>query len=215
MKKYLPKFIIVIVLGLLVIPQITFAAWWNPLSWFDKTKPVEPTKEENFSELINQLTSKPPIEKPTIVTSKIISSDSPVEQKVVRLYVKSDNTRVRSCESTNCDVLGYYHQNSTIDIATTNPQVSLSISELLKEQPEWIPLSFSDGKFGYIHKSTLSTVPTKIIEHKSLANNNESVMIPRLSNQGEEIKRVQAIWDTAFNNPSKESLDIINNLSGY
>lgn len=61
MKKYLS----VLVLSIFIIPSITFASWWNPLSWFDgwtsnKTEvalplEIQKTSEEKINELQKQL----------------------------------------------------------------------------------------------------------------------------------------------------------------
>jgi len=38
MKTY-KQYVIVALAGFVLIPQVTFAAWWNPFSWFRKTVP--------------------------------------------------------------------------------------------------------------------------------------------------------------------------------
>ncbi len=33
--------IFALVATLIIVPRVTFAAWWNPLSWFNQPEPVE------------------------------------------------------------------------------------------------------------------------------------------------------------------------------
>ena len=39
MKKYFPALFFILVIGI-ILPQITFAAWWNPFTWFSASAPV-------------------------------------------------------------------------------------------------------------------------------------------------------------------------------
>src|SRR3989338_293747 len=36
------KNLLISIITILIIPQITFASWWNPRTWFDKEKPTSP-----------------------------------------------------------------------------------------------------------------------------------------------------------------------------
>jgi hypothetical protein len=77
MKNNLSKFAFTIALALFIIPQVTFAAWWNPASWFNnwsfihKTEVTETiTNQENLDvDQDRQIPAKPsPTQIPKSVT---------------------------------------------------------------------------------------------------------------------------------------------------
>lgn len=41
MKNKTPQLLMIFMFSLFIIPQITFAAWWNPVSWFEKEKTIQ------------------------------------------------------------------------------------------------------------------------------------------------------------------------------
>jgi len=45
MKNNLPKIFLVAVIGILIFPQVSFAAWWNPATWFQKPLADAPVSE--------------------------------------------------------------------------------------------------------------------------------------------------------------------------
>lgn len=50
-----------VIFSILIVPQITLAAWWNPLSWFNKwtfSKPTEDTKVQVLENRIEELEKK-------------------------------------------------------------------------------------------------------------------------------------------------------------
>jgi len=53
--KSIPKILLLLLIALIIFPQVTFAAWWNPLSWkvFNRTKAlqVEIQKKDPPSEI--------------------------------------------------------------------------------------------------------------------------------------------------------------------
>ncbi len=49
------KTVLVVFVGLLIVPQITLAAWWNPFSWFKKTSPaVQQSQPQSHKDEANQ-----------------------------------------------------------------------------------------------------------------------------------------------------------------
>lgn len=61
MKNNFPKIFLIAVIGILIFPQISFAAWWNPFSWFKK--PTDPPKVLQVS------TTTPTTNKPVATTT--------------------------------------------------------------------------------------------------------------------------------------------------
>lgn len=84
---------IMVVVAFLVIPQIVFAAWWNPLSWFngwtfsEVVKNSETQMLENrikfLEEKLGQVASTTPVSTTTVATTseKSSSPSTPVSQK--------------------------------------------------------------------------------------------------------------------------------------
>ncbi len=140
MNKFPQKFIFVIILAIFIVPQVTFAAWWNPFTWgiFHKAD----TKTEVLEKRIQELESK--LNTPT--TTPIIT----------KFYTKYDNVRIRACASTTgCDVIGYYHHKNTE--ITVQGEVTYKLADL----PEWLEHMTSNGLKGFINKSILSEKPTE------------------------------------------------------
>lgn len=85
MKKYL----IGLTLSLFIIPSITFASWWNPLSWFNSKKTYtskdaeKKLLENRITELeqrINELTQSP---QPTITPTVSATTTTSVPPKII------------------------------------------------------------------------------------------------------------------------------------
>jgi hypothetical protein len=137
MKKLLP---LVFVFSL-VIPQVTYAAWWNPISW--------------------SIFHRDNIKISTDELLKMYSPKATTTSKMTKFYIKYDNSRVRTCASANCSVLGYYKKNDFINL---DGQLSL------KDLNEWVEVGEVPGKIGYLNKSVLSETPqanTEIIQPKN------------------------------------------------
>src|SRR3989338_2974494 len=45
MKKNFPKLFLFAIVSILIFPQVSFAAWWNPLTWFQKPPADTPVSE--------------------------------------------------------------------------------------------------------------------------------------------------------------------------
>ena len=163
MKKYLSVF----VLTVLIIPSVTFASWWNPISWFGnwsfsgnpdvKTQVLENRISELEKKLSGTATSDTPItdsaDKASAIRTAIEVASSTQSTK---FYVKYDNSRIRSCASTDgCDVVGYYNKNGEITISGDRP---FKLTDL----NDWIQINTSNGVNGYISKSVLSETSVTI-----------------------------------------------------
>lgn len=77
MKKYLASLLVVIV----IVPQVVFAAWWNPISWFERIRTFfyQP-KIENVENIQ---------EKENISTSTTSSSDNQDANQAIKLQQKA------------------------------------------------------------------------------------------------------------------------------
>lgn len=132
----------------LVIPQLTFASWWNPLSWFS-TKSTQESISTQESQTINYTTSAVDGRS----ENKILESKNNNPQ-TSKFYIKYDNSRLRSCASTTgCDVLGYYE---------VNQEISISGIKTFSDLAEWVPITTTDGVSGFLNKSVLSEKPVVI-----------------------------------------------------
>jgi hypothetical protein len=84
MKHYKQSFILVIVC-LIMIPQITFASWWNPFTWFRKTPPakIEQTQPKPTPTTVTPL-AKPPVNvaSPVTLLPKVAPKPMPVKTAV-------------------------------------------------------------------------------------------------------------------------------------
>jgi hypothetical protein len=183
MKKYLSLSIALV----LIVPSVTFAAWWNPISWFGNWSfsgnPDAKTQvlENRINELEKKLSGTATLDVPTITDNADSASTTsePTYQGLLKakqekasairaalgvasstqstkFYVKYNNSRIRSCASTEgCDVVGYYNKNGEITISGDKPFK-------LPDLKDWIQISTSNGVSGYISKSVLSEVPVTI-----------------------------------------------------
>jgi hypothetical protein len=100
------KILIGALFGLLIIPQITFAAWWNPFSWFRKA-PVPapiitplapaplPTKTEEVKVEKKEESKSAPQQKKATITNPSASKPNTFSTDV-NLWVEAINSRVVS-----------------------------------------------------------------------------------------------------------------------
>jgi len=83
------KTLLILVAIILIVPNITFASWWNPLSWFEKkASPV-----------------------PTLVANEVIRGEG-----FTIFYINTHGSRIRSCASVDCDVLAHFGLNTEIEV---------------------------------------------------------------------------------------------------
>ncbi|MFA6552606.1 MAG: trypsin-like peptidase domain-containing protein, partial [Candidatus Paceibacterota bacterium] len=89
MKKYLT----ILIVSVLIIPQIALAAWWNPFSWFKKSSAFPTAKITQVASTTS--TTSQIKEKPTtnINTNTSIPKSVPVKPKVV-LPIKLTNAEI-------------------------------------------------------------------------------------------------------------------------
>jgi hypothetical protein len=101
MEKTSTKILSMLVIGIL-LPQITFAAWWSPASWFNKDTPTqEQVRIENKESTTNKDTQTP--------VAKIDPKPAEVKERVVTKVIKVDNpelqTKIDSLTKQNNDLL--------------------------------------------------------------------------------------------------------------
>lgn len=71
----------------------------------------------------------------------------PTNSSEQTFYVKSGGANVRECPSTSCKALD-----------TLSPNTKLTFpGDLFDKYPDWAEITFSDGKLGYVNKTTLSS----------------------------------------------------------
>ncbi len=132
----------IVILLALVIPQFALASWWNPASWFN-----------NWS--FSGSTTKTRLLEKRIQESENKISTPATTSVSTTFYVKYDNSNIRKCPSTDCDVIGYLKINTDM---TVQGDRLYKLSDL----PEWMNHTNTDGLKGYIGKSILSEKPAEI-----------------------------------------------------
>lgn len=168
MKKYLTLLALVI----FIIPSITFAVWWNPSTWFSRIDKMNFDYNRKMNEEANR-------KKTTDVTNNLVpTSTVSIPEIKTTFYVKYENTRLRKCASTDCEILGYYKVNDQIISTDSKPLT-------LKDMPEWIMFSLPDGETAYINKSVLSE--TSIVEQKNMHLSDLNIYIDTLISNYEEL----------------------------
>ncbi len=140
------KKIVILTLAItLMIPNIVFASWWNPLTWFAKQNTPQLVPVSQSEVVITTTTTdgrlKKKVEKPSDTT---------------RFYIKYENSRLRSCPSIECDILGNYALNQTVDISNVTS---------LKDVDEWTSITTEGGLHGFFNKSVLSEAPVELSKH--------------------------------------------------
>jgi|SRR3989338_3058101 len=103
MKKFI-SIVFILTLTLFVVPSQTYAAWWNPVSWFSKNQQVEEQKQQQNDTLSNTAPELPTanqnskeVEKPSTVapSDNIQSSDAKtiddLKTEVATLKTNLDN----------------------------------------------------------------------------------------------------------------------------
>lgn len=157
MNKYLPKIFLLLIIGLLIVPQISFAAWWNPFTWkiFNKAKAPQtemqktnqPSEIEKLKNEIETLKSKtntatptsPKISTPTSNTNKsaaqstisnvkLSNSQIIVKIKPAVVYIETQGG-VGSGMIFSTD--GYILTNAHVVKGYTNADISISTGKTL------------------------------------------------------------------------------------
>jgi hypothetical protein len=180
------KIIIASIFTILVIPNFVLAAWWNPLSWFNKWSFSEKTtKTEVLEKRIQELENK-------LATTSTTSVST-------TFYVKYDNSKIRKCPSTDCDVIGYLKINT--DMTVQGDRV-YHLSDL----PDWMNHTNPDGLKGYVNKSILSENPVKVDNSAQVNTNRTIEKSPNSQNNVSTYSKDTAISliDTWINNQESE-----------
>lgn len=206
MKNNLQKIAFIVALALFVVPQVTFAAWWNPFTWFSDIDRInvdynQKMTEEKRSNNVLDTTSAPPVSEST-------------PQIKTTFYVKYDSTRLRKCASTDCDVLGYYKVNDQI-ISTDSKTLSLN------DMPEWIMFTLPEGKTAYINKSVLSetripaqeVMSQKTVDSNRLSDADKKIITGWVDHIDREIVAqsdlIEQIRQDGYQNSAADVIDVI------
>lgn len=170
MKKYLTLLALVI----FITPSVTFAIWWNPSTWFSRIDEMDFDYNNKMNREKQQKKNSDiiPNQTPTSIST-------PIPEIKTTFYVKYENTRLRKCASTDCEILGYYKVNDQIISTDSKPLT-------LKDMPEWIMFSLPDGETAYINKSVLSEKPVKVTKN-AITDADKSIINKWISDMNSEI----------------------------
>lgn len=101
------KIILTVFLLLLLIPATTFAAWWNPFSWFKKTKQINIPIEQTASTLspMSQIVTEP-ITKPTVKNpvKSVNATQTTQPSKTKEITTPTSIEKVPSLDIINVDI---------------------------------------------------------------------------------------------------------------
>mgnify|MGYP001596331530 FL=1 len=93
MKKLLPVFVLA-----LIVPQIAFAAWWNPLSWFESqsVSPEIQTVEETVGGIESEITATDTSPQSSSPTQPTQDSDQYISSLISQIVLlNKENTELR------------------------------------------------------------------------------------------------------------------------
>lgn len=176
MKKYL----LVLFLSALIIPQITFAAWWNPFTWkiFNKANTKTQILEKRVAELEQKLSS---IATSTATTTKIQTSvkkqNNQIQEKSKPTSSSDDNV-IKTPESlpikTPTKTNTQTQTNNQIVPITPSPDYKLQTIQILNV-----------AKDSYVRLQNFSQQSMKVIsDRKSMINrflDRNNQLLPQLS----------------------------------
>jgi len=142
-RSTLPILVIV-----LLVPNLVFAAWWNPFTWF---------KQDSNSD-------KQQVQQTLVKYQEPVNYSQPTSKT---FYVQADNTRVHDCASLSCKVIANYPTNTELTL------VYASATDL----PDWVQFTFPDSNgattTGYIKSTMLGenrVVIQKVVPTGTLCN---------------------------------------------
>ena len=158
MKKYLLSLVIIVA----IVPQVTFAVWWNPASWFEKsvaeekttgqeTAPAPSVSSEQTSPTVTQQVTERVIEriieKPVVqekVVTKTITVDNPELQKRIDELV-AENTSLKTRVNTLLDYNKQWEQASKEATSVIN-QWKLAHENLLQSCKRYVSEAYDAGR---------------------------------------------------------------------
>jgi len=147
------KLLLILVLAI-ITPQIAFAAWWNPFSWYIFSGSSAPNTSQNQElDYISE------------------TSQEDVDMGNVHTYYLRVDSNVRACPSLSCEIMKTELKNSTISFSKSSGY--LSVSDL----PDWVRFSWTESgkqKFGYISKRLLASKPVLDNQNNIVQENNKS-----------------------------------------
>ena len=91
------KYILTLVLAFTIIPQIAFASWWNPISWFDGWNQNNQSKnntqilEKRIYDLEKKIENKEEVKVPVIENKK----DEVLIKKEIKSWVKGFKSDIK------------------------------------------------------------------------------------------------------------------------
>jgi len=133
------KLTILLIVGVLVVPNVVFGAWWNPFTWSIFNNPSESKIEQTREDQLPDKT----------LQEEVDSGD------VYTFYLQA-HTNVRSCPSLGCQILKVEPKNNTILFSKRSGYTDTS------KLPEWISFSWRENgieKSGYVYSALLDNKP--------------------------------------------------------
>jgi|GEM_PF-6668964 len=128
MKKYLP-----VVAALLIVPSVTFASWWNPISWFkvssstiitsSQSDQISNNQPSTISSTTTQATSS------VQCVPQIITKTTSVPDSSQQTLILSLETKIASLENQLTQKNGQTNPVSST-VTTPNPQSTVILTEL-------------------------------------------------------------------------------------
>lgn len=105
MKKYIS----IILLSVLIIPSITFASWWNPLSWFNgwNFKKIE-EQSKNIQNIETEKTSDEIVD----VSNKITQISKKLDEKIINNNLNNKNSDKNNLNLLTVDLNNNLEKNS-------------------------------------------------------------------------------------------------------
>ena len=144
------KRLMLMLLLVVLIPQVAFAAWWNPLSWVKKSSTEQEKAEllERLTELEQKVdsqkvetnTDKPPHSgvKEKVVTQTIVVNNPELQQRINTLI--AENIALQNKIAAHSSLL---EQINSCKADLVNLRAQLSVSKDSNEEPD---ISYSDFK---------------------------------------------------------------------
>jgi len=142
--------------GVLLVPSLTYAAWWNPFTW----KPATWFSEDSSRE-------KPPLNQAMSTVNSVTGTSS--RDTATKTFYTQSGVNVRSCPAITCKVIGVFGVNSSFTW-----ERPMTIDEL----PQWVEATMDQGdydrgvnpqyKVGYISKINLGRNQVVVQDNKSV-----------------------------------------------
>jgi len=145
------KKILTIILLTLIIPQIAFAAWWNPLSWMGHSESVVEQESE-----ISEVGAEVPQEKVDLIENstteakeRVVTITDPKLQNQINELIK-ENANLKSL-ITSQSMLEQQLNQCKVDIANIKNKINLTVDSEYQDKKEKL-IKLDDELYSLIEK---------------------------------------------------------------